>query len=73
MGAVLRQFHLDHVLGQPQARHHVVAIERLLGVVEDVQHVVLGVGQHQVQRVEPATSEVLAFVDDDRVVPATNH
>ena len=57
---------------QPQVARHVGPIERLRRVVEDVQDVVLGVVEQQLQRHKPIRREVLAFIDDQRMPAAAD-
>ena len=54
--------------GQAQLPDVVVAEDRLRRVVEDVEHVVLLPVEQPLERHQPARLEVLALVDDDRVV-----
>ena len=63
---------LDRVLAESQCRGFVLAVHRLGRIVKKVEDVLARVCQEQVKRLEPLPSEVLAFVDDDRLEAAAH-
>src|SRR4051794_5296552 len=58
----------ERELLQAERRDDVVAVDRLCGIVKDVQDVLSRLEEQLVERQQPVGSEVLAFVDNDRVV-----
>jgi hypothetical protein len=58
---------------QAELRHDILAVERLPRIVEDVEHVLLRIREHDVEQVQPPAVEVLALVDHDRVVSTAHH